>query len=792
MPPPNNYKKRQSSIIFAKGTKRYDGTNITEGANQGSTRDSQAWAGMMMGDMDSDDDSDSDRSDVDELRSRKPAPTHPPSSSANTGGSGGVRASWTTRAAAVGSRPPDTASQNPPSLKLLGLKSVKDGGIPLGSSGGSNANQPPLSPALTMRQEIERRQMEEQQRQGQRLRVEQQREAAIRNRTPSPAFEMVDEERRQMQPPPQQQRQQQQQSQSNNLRVTSNSDYGEEAGRHGSMIDFGGTDGFGSSNKIGSQNSRGVELQDEPVRFNQQPSLERSRPQPPIQQASLGPPKDPFANQPTSPRTALTQELGLGSRSPSPYHGGQGQQRNLVSPFQDPRPSESASSGMQQQQGRNPMGPSQQQYQQQGQGNGQNGEIPLRRGPPPPLSLMPGGQGGQMNNTNNMMTVPSGPSRGGPPSPHPIPLPSPVHIPGQSNMQRNGPSPGPGPRNGGGPGGYQGMPPGPQQGGQIPPRQGFSDAPQGGPRNNPPTRRPSLFRRSKAFLTGSNVGPSQQQQQQQRKSLFRKSMALFTSRGNENGQMQHQNLDNGDDDSNAPAPRVQGFMDEKPRDRKSHYMGGGGMGDEWDYSGNGAKFWKRFSIAQHKLQAGDFADSEQKRIKLARRKKITMYSTLIGGLLIILAVVAVVIWRESTPTSDVPGAVDRTKGGAGTDLGQQLSSQNAASAATQTAAAASSASTSTARSAATQDDGSSSGSTGDTTTTTKKKKGKHHRKNNGDTRRSIDDGDTIEDSSAIVKRQIGEIIPASPRMLSIEDARLAHATTSMIRRRRQIFEIGQE
>lgn len=805
MPPSNNYKKRQSSIIFAKGTKRYDGTNTTEGANPGNPRDSQAWAGMMMGGMDSDDDSDSDRSDADESRNRKPAPiSHPPSSSANNGG-GGVRASWTTRAAAVGSRPPDTASQNPPSLKLLGLKSVKDGGIPLGSNGSSNSNQPPLSPAISMRQEIERRQMEEQQRQGQQLRVEQQREAAIRNRTPSPAFDMVDEERRQMQQP-QQSRPTQQNY--NNLRVTSNSEYGEDAGRHGSMIDFGGTDGFGSTKKMGNQmqnapGNRGVELQDEPVRYKQS-SPERNQPQP-RQQVNLGPPQDPFANQPTSPRTALTQELGLGARSPSPYHGGMpnaqhqpGQQRNLVSPFQDPRPnqppprSDSASSGMHQ--GRNPMGPPQQ-YQQQGPRNGPNGEVPLRRGPPPPLSLMPGGQGGgQMNNN---MTVPSGPSRGGPPSPHPIPLPSPVHIPAQPNMQRNGPGPSPDSRNGG-PGGYQGMPPGPQQGGPMP-RQGFSDA-QGGPRNNPPARRPSLFRRSKAFLTGSNVGPSQQQQQQQqqqqRKSLFRKSMALFTGRG-ENGPMQHQhqNLDNGEDDSNAPAPRVQGFIDEKPKDRKSHYMGGGGMGDEWDYSGNGARFWKRFSIAQHKLQAGDFADSEEKRTKLARRKKITMIATLIGGLCIILAVVAVVIWRESTPTSDVPGAIDRSNGGA--DLSQKGSTQQPGAAATQTASTGSSTGTATTRSAATQDDsssgsGSGSGSNSDATTTTtkkKKKKGRKHRKNSDGNRRSIeDDGNSIDDIGALVKRQVEEIIPSSARMLSIEKVASGHATTSMIRRRRQLVE----
>lgn len=828
MPPPNDRKKRQSSIIFAKGTKRHDGTNTAEGAQPNNTRDSQAWAGMMMGDMSSDDESDSDRSDIDALRSRKPEPrSQPPSSSTNNSvdSAAGARASWTSRAAAVGSRPPDTASQNPPSLKLLGLKSVKDGGIPLGGNGSRNADQPPLSPAISMRQEIERRQMEEQQKHEQQLRVEQQREAAIRNRTPSPAFEMIEEERRQMQnrnmQPLQQARPLQQNS--DNLRVRSNSDYGEEAGRHGSMIDFSGTDGFGSLNNKANQmqnshSGRGVELQDEPVR-NNLPLAERSRPQP-RQQASLGPPQDPFANQPTSPRTALTQELGLGTRSPSPFHGGmsntqnqygppgqqrqnqqgyQVQQRNVTSPFQDPRPvqppprSDSASSGMHQ--GRHPAGP-QQSYQQQDSMIGQNGEAAQRRGPPPPLSLMPGNSGGQMG---NQMIAPPGPFRGGPPSPHPIPLPSPVHIPMQSDMQRNGSRPGPGPRNGG-PDGYQGMLPGAQQGGPLPHQGSFSNA-QGGPRNNPPARRPSLFRRSKAFLTGSNVGSNpqnsqqqQQQQQQQRRSLFRKSMALFTGRGAESGPAQQHNLDSGDGDSNAPAPRVQGFVDEKPKDRKSHYMGGGGMGDEWDYSGYGAKFWKRFSVAQHKLQAGDFADLEEKRMKVARRKKFTMFATLIGGLLIILAVVAVVIWRESTPTSDVPGAIDRSNGGSGLD--QQLSSQPAAAAATQTGSASSTSTTSTARSVATQDEGTSDNSETDASEEpTKKKKhrkGKDRKKHNGNTRRAFeDDGDDGDDISMLVKRQIEKIIPTTSKSLPIEQRESIHATASMIRRRRQLVEARQ-
>ena len=42
--------------------------------------------------------------------------------------------SWTDRAVAVGHRPPDNASQNPPSLKLMALKSAKQGGDISGSS----------------------------------------------------------------------------------------------------------------------------------------------------------------------------------------------------------------------------------------------------------------------------------------------------------------------------------------------------------------------------------------------------------------------------------------------------------------------------------------------------------------------------------------------------------------------------------------------------------------------------------------------------------------------------------
>lgn len=764
------------------------------GQGNNGLRDSKAWAGMMTGDL-SDEDSDSDNSDAERPGPmRSMIPPAPVQYEKPSGGRGGVRDSWSTRAAAVGSRPPDTASQNPPSLKLLGLKSVKEGGTSLGSNGDS---KPPLSPALTMRQQVERRQQEEQRRQ-QHLGVENDRQTA-RNRTPSPAFDMVDEG--------QQRRQQDAHgpSHSSNLRVTRAIDDEDHAGRHGSMIAFGGTDGFGGADHNNAApngpSSHRYELRDEP--------MPAAAPRQPRQQpAGLEPPRNPYGNQPTSPRTALTQQLGLGSdRNPSPNvssprHGPTRDQDGFPSSGRAPSPMALPRSAERPTE-RNLVSP-----------GGSNGpsppQGPMRMGAPQSPYGPPSGTGSGMQDANGvplhrgpMPQQRNGPTTGrghnGPPPAQPIALPSPVHMP--ANMQR-GPSPIP-PASG--PNQSRGMPPmqNPEPGRYAPsPGPGFSDSP--GPRSAP-ARRPSLFRRSKAFIMGgANVdadqggqrqgpGPMRAQGQQQRRSLFRRSMALLTGRGPPQGGIMP-NPD-ADDDSDAPAPRVQGFIDEKPKDRKSHYLGGGGMGDEWDFNGSGSRFWKRFSVAQHKLQDGEFKDSELVRKKVARRQKVTLWSSLIGGLIIIAAVAAVIIWRENVKSSDVPGAVAREKNGAGEDLDQQMSraaantnmQQTQDSSGSASTSAATSRSTSTTTNASTQDDG--DDDDGDERTTTKKskkksKKKKKKTKHNDDERRRdfVHLEATANLAVNLVRRQVEDAFPSAKHMTPVHSS--LDGSQMMVRRRR--------
>ncbi|PWN89889.1 hypothetical protein FA10DRAFT_99758 [Acaromyces ingoldii] len=664
------FKKRQSSIMFAKGTKKVDGSGT---GNRDRDSGGGAFAGML---MDGGDSSDSDSDSDNELASKIP----PAAASATARGGQGDevnRASWTSRAVAVGDRPPDSASQNPPTLKMLGLKSQKEGGAPLG-----HGRQP--SPRQLHPQPLEHE---------------------SRRTQRQPSFHDAPDGR-----------------------VVSGSDYGEDAGRHGSYIDFGGpaaVSPFRDGGDDAHPPSRGFQLEDPPVNDAR----------------SLQAPRSPMQERARSPRTAaLTQELGLASPLPQDDQGARSPTRDEY--FATPLPPamanpHSASIPLQrggEQPPRSPM-------------HGPVGGGGPGRGPPSPHGMRPEGSQSYERGPGpqaGRQLVPNpgdGPARR--PSQAPIPVPAPAVVPRAS--EGDGPPPyamnnaRPGPQ--GGP---------PQS--RYAPRQGpgFSDSPgpnaaRGG--GGPPGRRPSMLRRSMAFFSGNQgAGPSagggaggpQRRPSQQRRSIFRKSMAFLTGRPMPQPEPEPEEED--------PMPRVQGWVTEKPQARKSHYWGAGGMGDEWDVNGNGAKFWRRFSAAQKRDANGiDKAASDAVIQKAQRRAKCFKWGSLMGGLLIIAAVVGVIIWREAivNNSNKLPGAVDRGnnggsyvppsgKGNAATGATGGTSPQQSSTdtSTTTDSASAGTAADGTTSNAATDD------TTDDTTTTTKKKHHHKHRKTSkGTTRR---------------------------------------------------------
>ena len=121
-----------------------------------------------------------------------------------------------------------------------------------------------------------------------------------------------------------------------------------------------------------------------------------------------------------------------------------------------------------------------------------------------------------------------------------------------------------------------------------------------------------------------------------------------------------------------PAPRVQGLQNdwEKPdHPRKSQFLGAGGAGAEWDTDGEGAKFWRRFSMAQknagtHKLEDGSRAWMAS--MASGRRKLIVM--GVIALVLLVGIIVGVIVWREivspSGSTSDEPTSIYKANLGA--------------------------------------------------------------------------------------------------------------------------------
>ncbi|UZJ51785.1 hypothetical protein CBS101457_001105 [Exobasidium rhododendri] len=632
--------KRQSSIRFAKGTR-------------GNNRESQAWAGMMSGNLSSDD-SDSDESDSGK-RARAPA------NSSSAAPIQPTRASWSSRAAAVGSRPPDSASQNPPTLKLLGLQSVREGGAPLGKSG-SNQSLSPNRPSAQ----------------------------SSRERATSPAFDMVDARSRH--------------DSSVKNRIISTSDYGDELDRHGSYIEFGGADGFGDS-RSSNLNARGYHLEDGPVK---------------AASSSLQPPNQTV--QPLSPTTALTHQLGLITPQPLPSPAQSAKtmvqdsyfppvmhsnaSRNLVgdnfirpqqqnqaapprgmAPLFIPPPAAQAISLQRGQPSPGYAGQTSPGYAGQPSpgyaGQPSPGFAPL----PSPLPQQQQSQQYANGTMNANQQIPPSMMAGqkrplGGPVPGPIPLPSPVFAQaGAPRMNHNAPPP------------FIGNRTGVDSAFSSFSSPGFSDSHQAGGRMQS-GRKPSLLRRSMAFISGqtadaqqpSLTAQQQQQPQQQQtrqpqqqqaggRGLFRRSMAFLSGRpqqmpvpsSSQPQQQQQQRPTDSialDDEGDQATPRVRGFEnEEKPKNRKSEYLGASGVGDEWDYSGNGAKFWKRFSIAQRLESEGRNKDSEKLRLKTEKRRKYVICLSLLGGVIIIGAVVAIIIWRESVTTSAIPGTLDRQENG---------------------------------------------------------------------------------------------------------------------------------
>ncbi|SPO27124.1 uncharacterized protein UTRI_10585_B [Ustilago trichophora] len=620
--PSNARPAQRKSIAFSQNTKITDGHTASShippshnqrpsyasaSPNQNSDtydRDSGAFGlglGMLGGsDSESDTDSDDDRSPqnnpaLDKLKRAKDSDRPD---------------SWTDRANAVGHRPPDNASQNPPSLKLMALKSAKE------------------------RADLSRSSQDE------------------RN---------------------------------SSLAVDNN--FVDRTSRHGSTIGFAGhpmdnqrpsrsAEAGNSSKRLSARTALTKQLglaSPNPEAFG----ASQSRGASPNQRAA---PQDYFDSRAPNatparspPRNAGPPSIDVNRAQQHAYaqrndHGmpspmGSASTPNSATPLRSP--------------GYGPDGMPSPNYP---HGQGQMPPNVLQRGPPSPYGQRgpPGGPSGPgdfgrgnqhpYNNTSPTRQGPgSGPPNGGPNGAHPSSLQAGGARPPPNSMQR-----GPGPQGQNGPPQNRG-PPG--SNGNFGPS--FSDAPG-------PSKRQSIFRRSMAMFGGGpqagppGNGPPRGQPQQKRQSLFRRSMALLTGGNNNNGgapppQGGQQMRMPAPNAPRAPAaPRVQGLQNdwEKPdHPRKSQFLGAGGEGAEWDTNGEGAKFWRRFSMAQknagsQKLEEGSKAWMAS--MASGRRKLIVM--GIIALVSLVGIIVGVIVWREivspSGSTSDEPSSIYKANLGA--------------------------------------------------------------------------------------------------------------------------------
>ncbi|PWN43158.1 hypothetical protein IE81DRAFT_98218 [Ceraceosorus guamensis] len=809
-------RNRQSGGVgFASGTKGHDG-NEGGPSHQRQESGGGAWAGLMtgtMGDSDSDSDSDDDRV-------RRPAPhqrvapsTQPSPQKAgaksvagramNAAGEqlGNQRGSWTSRAAAVGSRPPDSASQNPPSLKLLGLKSLKDGGAPIGGGAASSgsAQLPQYNRPAPARQ-------------GSPLNI-----SSAPRQTPSPHFDMMTEQQalersgsagqtshnnREDGHLQQHQRDESRTGASSRRVLDDVTD--DDVGRHGSTIHFGAAPALASPGLRGQEQHRWTEEDSHIASRGAVPTSTSAQTlQTPVEAHGRLAAGD---RPPASPRTELTRQLGLSSSpvqqatrhvgspavrpgeaqdyfgnaapppaAPTPAHQHQQQQARQIerphpqdrSPFgpqdrgmNDPRGSPNVSPESLRPTAGNMPPPRQLLADSPPQQNSQMLPGDRRPGPAPPNFPQQRGDREQIGGHRSPMPPNDGrgyPNRMGGPA-----VPSAAMVgPGRDmhSQPRNVPGPGPGPYNQpvpsasaprrpmgpsqpngygppGGPGGSAMPRPQGPNGGPPPPfpqprGPGFSQSPGPQQRQMQEKRQSNVFRRSMAFLTGGGQDGQVPQRRPsngpKRQSVFRRSMAFLTGRPPPQPASE-------DDDENAPQPRVRGFVDEKPRSRtKSTYMGASGMGDEWDVNGAGAKFWKRFSAAQHRAENGDPTSEAYRRRALNGRRRVKILVT-IGLIGIIAAVAGIIIWREGIEhTTDTPGSIDRSSNG-GTYIppsGSHTQAERGDGAASQAAPTASA----FAASSATDDSGVAEQDTGTT---------RHHRHHHNNERDVDNDASLVE------------------------------------------------
>ncbi|CAO1620252.1 unnamed protein product [Parajaminaea phylloscopi] len=611
-------KKGRASVMFAKGTKG-DAAVASAAASASMPRNStgsayDGFGALMDAYSDDSDDSDSEeRVSPAAHRAAQPPQGHAPGPTAGQA-MPRTRESWGARALAVGERPPDSMSQNPPTLKLLALKSQREGGPALGG-GSPSPSHGPRSPGY------------------------------------SPSGFPAATSRAN---PPMR----------NTAQELSVSEYGDSASRVGSTIDFTGhgSDGFGGGHfSMGPAGPREVH----------QPQSHVPHQRSPLQRSDM--PLHPDGSKDSS-RKALTAELGLdtpqphGSGPPQSHPNGDYFTLSRRAPQGSP---EKARYNQQPAQGY-PQTPQNAVVRQGYSSSNSSGSLaspasasssdkkdPFEHPSPPTRALVVGPQG----------------MHGGPMHGSPQRAMAPPHANPHSMMRQPPQGPGmvgptqppPALRSAGGP---QGLPPNASQ--------MHADARRGPPTQMPVAqKRQSIFRRSMAFMAGNDANWGNPQQQRsgpsaagapRRQSIFRRSMAFLSGKPMAMPEPEPEPVDAPE---NHPAPRVRGFENEKDAlARRSQYLGGGGKGAEWDVNGAGAKFWARFDQAQKHAESNDKMERTSRtfRQKVQAQKKLATCMAGLGGVIIIGGVVGIVIWRESGAdnTNANPGAINKGEHG-GTD-----------------------------------------------------------------------------------------------------------------------------
>ncbi|CAO1618757.1 unnamed protein product [Jaminaea pallidilutea] len=609
-------KNRQSGVMFAAGTK--DGasgaeSNIPRSASTGSAYDG---FGALMDEY-SDDESSGDEDDV------APAPRADGSSSNAMmtpviGAGASAEAllpgaeqqaprhgdDWSARAMAVGQRPPDSASQNPPTLKLLALKSQREGGQPVGRSSPS-----PMT--------------------------DQMRPSYQRERVASPALDSRASPVPRSFPPVR-----------NPVQEQSVSEYGDNSSRVGSTIDFGGnsSDGFGRVTSVNRPPYPHLHVNDDPLR------------------TSLQTPQDPRSQgrSDMSSRKALTAELGLAtpmedvSRANGYFEQPSHSTNGTVSLTRGPPsadsigffPSPQEQNGIVRQISTTSLDSMKQMSPTSTHSSEKKSPFDQTSSPDRALLVGPNGISGQNGSpirsqggavplhlpySQNSNGLPSVFSPDGEHSAGQMPIPQPAMI-GFSDAQRR-----------------------PMQTQRENDRKsmlrrsiafvtGAGPSAPSNSTNQIQPKRQSIFRRSMNLLGGKASGPPVQTER----------VAPSPS-----PQQPPQELES------HPPVRVRGFGEEKQYPygaRKSMYLGGGGQGEEWDVGGAGANFWRRFNEAQKHASPNDKMEMSSRswREKVTKRKKLATFVAVAGGLCIIGGVIGIVIWRENKESGNSsPGAINK-------------------------------------------------------------------------------------------------------------------------------------